>query len=98
MAICKKKNIVRTQVCTGDLDLWVGIYLRELGLTDADILQADEEFTLVKEVYAAVETSSGLMNFDGVNLNQRESIGVNGTLITHVFYIYYDPTLEQLEN
>jgi len=93
MAICKKLNLVRTQICTGDLDKYIGIYLRTLLPAEAGSGgEPIESFTLIKNVWAGIETPSPLERFNGITINDRIS-----NLTTHVFYIYYDSSLPDLE-
>jgi hypothetical protein len=93
MAQCTKTRMKKGQLCSGDLDKLIDIKERKIkagGIGE----NASEVFTTVKdEVWAGIETPKGVAFFKGVNINETLS-----TLVTHKFYIYFDPELPKMEN
>lgn len=94
MAVCKTKRINKNKLCTGDLDKLIDIKERQVTSAGIGANTATETFISVKDnVYAGIETPSGIAFYNGVNINELQS-----TMITHKFYIYYDPDLPNIEN
>lgn len=92
MSICKKINIPRSSICTGDLDKYIGIYIRTTGLEGAEDDYPQVVFALIKNVWAGIVTPSPMERFNGITVNDRIS-----NLVTHIFYINYDSSLPDLE-
>lgn len=94
MAVCKTKRINKNKLCTGDLDKLIDIKERQVTSAGIGANTATETFISVKEnVYAGIETPSGIAFYNGVNINELQS-----TMITHKFYIFFDPDLPNIEN
>jgi SPP1 family predicted phage head-tail adaptor len=80
MATCKKIKRLSERVCIGSLNQKINIQVRELLAPIGDSVDFDEEFTLLENVWAMVETVAGKVFFDGSNTDKS---------ITHNFYIRY---------
>lgn len=87
MAICKKLQRTKTQVCTGNLNKLIEIYQRDI-TAPANSLSINpdytEEFTLLWNVWAMLQTPKGKVIFDEVGTETR---------ITDVFYTRFLPNI-----
>lgn len=94
MAFCKTKRINKNKLCTGDLDKLIDIKERQVSSGGIGDNTASETFVTVKDnVFAGIETPSGIAFYNGVNINELQS-----TMITHKFFIFYDPDFPNIEN
>lgn len=80
MPNCAPIRIKKRRICAGDLTDQVVIQLRAIKAPQSGSVDFDENFTDTQTVWAAIETKSGLEQFDGVNLVTRPS---------HFIYIRY---------
>lgn len=85
MANCTYKKRKHRKVCIGDMDTLILLQNRAIvGPTDGGV-DFTEDFSDTGEVWALVETVTGLTVFDGTNTE---------VVVTHQFYVNYDPTIE----
>jgi len=86
---CKRVNIPRYKVCSGDLDKYVALQSRQLVEPSPGQAEAVEAFVTIKSVWAAIDNESaaikGIAQFDDVNIEN---------IPTHQFYIRYDQSLD----
>ncbi len=82
------QRFLKRKICAGDLRHPIAIETRSLDAARPTDTSPTITFTLIKNVSAAILTPSGTMRFDKINLE----LGV-----THLFYIYFDPDLVNLE-
>jgi len=87
MGSCVKIRGKKREICSGDLDRTIALQVRSLKAPTGGSVDFTEEFTLLDNVPALIETTSGVEVFDGVN--------IKGTA-THKIYIRYiaDVTFE----
>jgi hypothetical protein len=82
----------KKQLCTGDLEHYIDIQSRSLGINAPGVTSPSEIFTSIKNVWAGIQTSAsvsgGMARFSKINVNPNA---------THVFFIYYDVDLAKLE-
>ena len=87
MAICKKLQRTKTQVCTGNLNKLIEIFQRDI-IAPINSFSSDpdytESFTLLWTVWAMLQTPKGKVIFDEVGTEQR---------ITDVFYTRFLPNI-----
>lgn len=88
MSKCKIKNLDRVKLCTGDLNNRISIEERVLTPPVLGESSPVETFTVIKSVWAGVQTSRGTRRFYGVNIEASA---------THLFYIRYNPELPLLD-
>lgn len=82
MAISVKVQSEKIQVCTGDLNRKITINVRNITSPSGVGVDFNENFTVLKTVWAMVKTLSGQAVFDGTNTTKA---------VTHNFYIRYIP-------
>lgn len=84
MPECKIIRPKRRRLCTGDLNIKIDILSRSYGapVTDVDFSQ---NFSLFKNIWAALETSNGRNNFYVTNLDIS---------VSHIFYMRWIDGLE----
>lgn len=92
MPRCVKVRFDKQQLCTGDLEHYIDIQSRALGINTPGTTSPVETFTSIKNVWAGIQTSSSIAG--GVALFSKININPN---TTHVFFIYYDADLAKLE-
>jgi len=80
MPRCTPIKVKKRRVCTGDLTEQIVIQLRAIKAPQSGSVDFDEDFTDTATVWAAIETKSGIEEFDGVNLVTKPS---------HLIYIRY---------
>lgn len=92
MSRCVKMRFDKQQLCTGDLEHYIDIQARTLGINTPGTTSPTETFTSIKNVWAGIQTSlsvaGGVSRFSKININPNT---------THVFFIYYDADLSRLE-
>ncbi|MBK2125727.1 phage head closure protein [Fangia hongkongensis] len=83
MSSCKKIIIQKRKVCIGDLNKYIGLYTRSLTSPlnpSYSSVDYDLNFTLIRNVWAAIENVKGIMSLDGVTDEE---------IPTHNIYIRY---------
>lgn len=85
MPKCSPIKIKNRRICAGDLKDQIVIQLRTIKAPQSGSVDFDEEFTTSATVWAAIETRSGIEQFDGVNLISRPS---------HFIYIRYTADID----
>jgi SPP1 family predicted phage head-tail adaptor len=80
MATCKKIKRLSERVCIGSLNKRISLQVRNLTPPVGDEVDFDEEFTVLEDIWAMVETVAGKVFFDDSNTDKS---------ITHNFYIRY---------
>lgn len=84
MAKCSFLRRPHRKVCIGDLNDVIKLQTRDITEPIFDVVDFDENFTDLPDVFAKVETASGKTIFDGVNTD------VN---ITHMITIRFDAVI-----
>lgn len=87
MAQCEYKRFKRFKLCADDLTSLITLQTRELTPGRPGEL-ASEEFTTIKQVWAAAKTVDGVARFSGVNIDDDA---------TDLFYVRFDTDLKDLE-
>ena len=92
MANCRTIKYIKSKLCSGDLDHLISIQTRTLGETLPGESSPSETFVTILQPWAGIITpelqGSGVRRFNGVTLE---------TNTTHIFYVFYDPTISALE-
>lgn len=81
MSECTYKRTKRIKICTGDLIEYIGIYERSLQPTTIGQLITEEQFTLTKNIWSAIETVKGTRRFNQVDIDSKA---------THLFIARFD--------
>jgi len=75
-----KLIIKKTSLCVGDLNRKITLQNRDIQPPQFGSADFTEEFSNLKSIFAALETPTGKVVFDGLNVER---------VVTHVFYIRY---------
>lgn len=87
MAKCVKLQRKKTQVCVGNMNKFIEIYVRNIQAPLNSLgLSPDyrEDFTILYSLWALVETPRGKVTFDAVGIDK---------VISTIFYIYAVPNI-----
>ena len=76
---CNKKRIKQVKICSADLRHRIELYTRSLTASNSGISR-DYTYTLIKQVWSAIETVTGEITFKGIATLEAT---------THYFYIRY---------
>jgi head-tail adaptor len=85
MATCKKIKRLSERVCAGSLNKKISVLDREIEVPVGDSVDFDENFILIKDTWAMVQTVAGKVFFDNSNIDKS---------ITHEWYIRYIAGIE----
>lgn len=89
MARCNRRQFrSRERICAGNLDKFVRVEARTLAAAAIGSSNPQASFSLVKEVWCAVETIRGTRRYQGVHVREDA---------THLFFARYDADLLGLE-
>lgn len=80
MGKCVKITRKIKRVCTGSLNRQISLFTRSIVTPDGITVDVDENLTLLKKVWAMIETTRGVTLFDSSNVERD---------ISHRIYIRY---------